>query len=84
MRRWHYNDGRIVEGRVRVGHVVVLVDGQQRVGPVGVRVGLRVGEQQVRLRQVVHVEAGDVGEHLGDDRGVRSQGDDRDRGRGGR
>ena len=49
-----------------MGDVVVLVDGQQRVGPVGVRVGLRVGKQQVRLGQVVHVEARDVGEDLGD------------------
>ena len=60
------NDGRIAERRVGVGHVVVLVDGEQRVGPVGVRVGLRVGEQQVRLSQVVHVEARDVDQDLGD------------------
>ena len=60
------NDGGIAEGRVRVGDVVVLVDRQQRVGPVGMRVGLRVGQQQVRLGQVVHVESRDVGENLGD------------------
>ena len=47
-----------------MGHVVALVDRQQGVRPVGVRVRLRVGQQQVRLRQVIHVEARNVGEDV--------------------
>ena len=51
------DDGCVVEGRVGVWEVVAVVDGEERVGAVGVRVRLRVGQQQVRLRQVVHVQA---------------------------
>ncbi len=56
------NDRRVRKGRVRVRQVVSRVNGQQRVRPVGVGVGARIGQKQVRLAQQVRLQTGNGGE----------------------
>ncbi len=59
------DDRGVGEGWVRVRPIVARVDGQERVGPVRVGVGARVGQKQVGLRQQVRLQAGDAGQDGG-------------------